>query len=354
MTLNRRIKISAILLLSTLMIGTFGYALLGGSKWSLFDGLYMTVITLSTVGYGETHNMEADPRLRAFTIFFILYAFSTMTFAFTSLTSFIVEGEFNRMIRRKRMSMGINELRDHYILCGAGKTGIHVLREMIVTNRSFVVVETDEAHLEALAVLGEFLHVIGDATQDEVLLKAGIDRAFGLLACLPDDRDNLFLTISARQLNPAIRIISKCVDVKATAKLKRAGADGVVSPQLIGGLRLASEMIRPHVVGFLDRMLRSKKETVRIEEVQIRPASIIVGRDLATSGIRAVAGILVLAILDPNQTEYTYNPPAVHKLQAESILVVLGNTHQIRELRLLAGHAPARNTSQVDEERIER
>lgn len=337
MDLSHRLGIAASLLILLVIVGVIGYRLLGGPQWSFIDCLYMTVITLTTVGYGETHDMSNQPEMRVFTMFILLSGFGTMTYAFSTLTSFLIEGELNGYLRRRRMSQGISNLQGHFIVCGMGETGTHVVEELKRTRRPFCCIDKSPERMARLLEHADFLNLVEDATDDEVLVRAGISRAAGLLACLGSDKDNLFLTLTARQMNPSLRIVAKATDLKVFAKLQKAGADSVVSPQNIGGLRLVSEMVRPHVVGFLDKMLREQKETIRIEEVVLSAGSGMAGKTIEKSGIRAQTGLLILAIKDPNSVGYTYNPSPGSHLKVGAVMVVLGEVTQIAALRRMAG-----------------
>ncbi|MBI4859725.1 MAG: potassium channel protein, partial [Candidatus Riflebacteria bacterium] len=334
---SRRIRFAATLLLLIFVVGVAGYKILGGPEWSLLDSLYMTTITLASVGYGETHDLASKPWTRAFTIVLIMCGLGIMTYVFATLTSFVVEGQLHEVLKRRRMSQGINDLKDHYIVCGAGETGLHVVDELQRTRQRFVVVDADSERIERISAGVELLHIVDDATDDEVLLRAGIMRATGLFASLPSDKDNLFAVVTARQMNPGLRIVAKAIDVKARHKMLKAGADSVVSPQLIGGLRLVSEMVRPHVVGFLDAMMRDRSGTVRIEEVLIRAGAPLVGLTLEGSEIRERTGLLVLAIMEPTSSRYVYNPVADYHIQIGATLVVMGDVEQVMRLRTLAG-----------------
>lgn len=334
-TKNRMVR--ALQLFVLLMIfGVTGYLYLGGPTWSILDATYMTVITLGTVGYGETHDLSQNPWLRVHTMVLILLGIGTMTYAFSTLTMAIVEGELNQILKRQRMSQGISQLNGHVIVCGAGRTGIHVIEELRSTLRPFVVIEKSRERLDKHLERFDFLHIIGDATDDQVLVKARVAQATGLVACLPDDRDNIFITISARHLGPKLRIVAKA-ELETRHKLVLAGADAAVAPHLIGGLRLASEMIRPDVVNFLDRMMRSAQGTVRIDEVAIKHGAPIDGTTLLESKVRERTGVNVLAMRVPDQENFIYNPLPTQVMAAGTVLVVLGEIAQVVALRRLAG-----------------
>lgn len=334
-TLPKRIGVACSGLFIVLLIGVAGFKYFGGSQWSWLDALYMTVITLSTVGYGEIHALSTHPGARIFAIFIILFGVGLLAFVVSSVTAFVVEGELTDIFGRKKMNREIEKLRDHYIVCGVGETGFHVADELLKTRRSFVAVDSNTQHLERLQTLGSVLFFEGDATRDEDLLQAGIDRARGLVATLPTDEANLFATITARELNPKLRIISKMIDDSAHRKFLRAGADAIVSPTYIGGMRLVSELVRPTVVTFLDKMLHGDEATFRVEEITIPEDSDLAGQTLEGAGIARRTGALVLAIREPDGSSFAYNPPATKTLQVGSTLVVLGSMEMMERIRKL-------------------
>jgi voltage-gated potassium channel len=227
-------------------------------------------------------------------------------------------------------------LRDHYILCGIGRTGFAIAEEFGKTGQGLVIVELDKEMITSLKTSftkEELLIVEGDATEEEVLRNAGIMRASGVICNLSNDRDNLFLTLTARAMNPRLRIVSRGVEHKSKEKILRAGADSVVYPGTIGALRMASEMIRPTVVSFLDKMLRDTRDD-RVSEVRLTERSKYNGKRLGESGIYEDTGMVVIALLPPesDRGEFTYNPSPDHVLEAGSILVVIGNVEQVRTL----------------------
>lgn len=230
------------------------------------------------------------------------------------------------------MDTRVKKLSGHTLVCGAGSTGIHCVRELAAIGVPFVVVERSEEVARTVSLEHDCPAVVGDATHDEVLLEAGIERARGVISALTEDKDNLFVTVTARALNPSLRIVAKAIDVKADAKLRRAGADSVVSPNLIGGLRLVSEMVRPEVVTFLDVMLRDKDRTLRIEEVTLAPARGGGQRRVSDLGL-ARHDLLLLAVKEPPpESRLHYNPAPEHPLSGGEILIVLGDPERVRQL----------------------
>ena len=320
------------LLIGTLTIATLGYRILVGPEITLFDSFYMTIITLSTVGYGEIFDISDNTPARIFTILVILIGMSNLIFVLTAVTSSIINGHLNQFFRRKKMKQTIKKFDNHLIICGAGNTGQHIIQELINTKRNFVVIEKDPEIYDKLQ--NTFLNIVcikGDATQDETLQEAGIDKATAIAAVLPYDKDNLFLTITAKQLNPTVRIISKVMNLENKRKLIRAGANSIVPPQFIGALRLVSEMIRPKVVGFLDNMLRDKKNH-RIEEIVVPKNSWTIGKTLKDLNIREKVGLQIIAILDPISQNYNYYPNATDTILENMTLITLGDSERIETL----------------------
>ena len=320
-------------------IGTLGFWLVSEGKASIGDCLYMTIITLSTVGYGEVIPMTSGARI--FASFLIIFGMGSLIYFGSTVVAFWIELDMKHARRRKKMDKAIHHLRKHVIICGCGTTGSHVLRELIASRTPFVMIDNDEhriQELEASLDMGhhEFLHIIGDATEDRTLEQAGLANAGGLVASLPSDKDNLYIILSARQSNPSLRIVARATEKDAPQKMKRAGADSVVSPNFIGGLRIASEMVRPQVVEFLDMMLRDQSQATRIEQITLPDDSPLIGHRLRDTNIRKGADVLVIAIRS-NTGKYIYNPGPDTILTERAILVVLGSMDSIMKLRAAVG-----------------
>ncbi|MBI4639480.1 MAG: potassium channel protein [Candidatus Tectomicrobia bacterium] len=334
--LQRRLIGGCLAFLVTFITGIVGYQVIGGEEWTLLDAAYMTVITLATVGYGETRDLANNPTGRIFTMFLILFGMGTVLYVISTATAFLVEGELGQALWRKKMLRAIEKIRDHFIVCGAGETGIHAIEELIKTGREFVVIDHDPERIERLRSLGDVLILEGDATDDEILTQAGVERARGLLSVLANDKDNLFVTITARGLNPNLRIVARGIDPKTRAKLLKAGANSVVSPNFIGGLRMVSEMIRPSVTSFLDLMLRDTHRTMRVEEVTLSPSSELSEKNLVEAQIRKRTGCLVMAIKPPDNDHFIYTPDPSLKMKAGSVLVILADVTNVEKLRAIA------------------
>lgn len=323
----RQILRFTVLVCAMLMFGTFGFMAVEG--WSWFDGLYMTVITLSTIGYGETHPLSDAGRV--FDIVLILFGSGVMLYAIASLTALVVEGDLSDAIKRSNMRKAIGRLRGHFIVCGYGSTGRYVVEELLKTGRDFVIVDIDAQRVNQLRERG-LLVVEGDATLDNVLQEACIGDASGLMACLHTDADNLFLVLTAKGMNDKLRIVAKAVDESSQQKLRQVGADGVVLPNFIGGLRLVSEMIRPSVVTFLDMMLRDRDQTIRVEEIGIPHNSPHIGKAISELGLYHLEGVSLVAMQRANHTPYMFNPPANTALQGGDLLILMGDSQRIAEL----------------------
>lgn len=341
--LRNRLIVAALWLVAVVFVGASGFHTIGDGQWAFHDCLYFTVITLSTVGFGETlSGMSEHHYARLWTACLIVLGSGTLVYFVSTFTAFIVEGDLGGTLRRNRMKQRIAKLRGHYVVCGAGTTGIHVIEEFLQCKVPFVVVDRSRERLVELeerfneAGLRETdnrLHyVVGDATEDHVLDEAGITYALGVVAALSEDKDNLFVTVTASSLNPKARIIAKCIEVSSRPKLLRAGARAVVSPTQIGGLRLASEAIRPTVVEFLDLMLRDPKQNLRIEEVTIPDSSPLIGVALKDTNIRQKTRGLVIAVRF-DDGRYAYNPEPALVLSMGATLVVLAETEEMQKLR---------------------
>ncbi len=317
------------------LVGTAGYMALEG--WDFTDASYMTVITLATVGYGETHPL--GPHGRWFTMGLILGGMGVLIYGVTSLTAFVVEGDLRDLLRRTRMDKHIEKLSGHFVLCGAGRVGRNIAGELCRLGYDVVVVDRNPDHLTQLEALPERpLFLQGDATDDHTLEQAGVRRAAGFVAALATDSDNLYVVLSVRQMNPDIRIIARVNEEEVAPKMARAGADKTVCPSHIGGLRMASELIRPAVVDFLDTMLREREGRLRVEEAPVRAGAALDGVTLAQAQIPRKTGCVVVALRRP-EGDFAFNPQADARLSAGDVLIAIGEVEQVRTLKALAEKA---------------
>ncbi len=311
---------TGILLFLIVAAGTAGYWFIGERHYSLADCFYMTMITITTIGYGEIIDMSGNPAARIFTIFVAVSGISVATYILTNLTAFMVEGELSKAFRRTKMEKVIKKLKGHFIVCGVDGVGSYILTELAETKRPRVMVDISKTEIEkVLEISPEEIFLEGDATDSDVLSRAGIAEAKGLFAVTGDDNQNLVISLSAKQLKPDIRVVAACKDLKNIEKIRKAGADAVVSPTFIGGLRMASEMVRSTVVSFLDTMLRDKERNLRIEEISA-PSS-FEGKSISDLRLGKHPHVLLLAV--KREKEWIYNPPESHTLKPGDTLIFM-------------------------------
>jgi voltage-gated potassium channel len=312
-------------------IGTFGYEAIE-EDYTLFDALYMTIITLSTIGYSEVHPLS--PAGRVFTICLILGGVFTFFYAATEVIRTVVSGEIQEALGRQRMERNLAELRNHLIVCGFGRMGRLVCHEFAAQRLPFVVIERQADLLDKFDLPhGVALH--GDATADEVLKHAGIERARALVTVVASDADNLYITMSARLLNERLLIVARAADAGSEAKLLRAGASRVVSPYHIGGARMAQAVLRPTVVDFIELATSTEHVELQIEEARIGPGSSLAGKPLKDSQIRQEFGIIVVAIKKATG-KMVFNPAPDAVLEVGDILVAIGDRPHLDRLETLA------------------
>ena len=330
--LRMRLILASVLMLVTFLVGIFGYhAIDPTAPW--VDAVYMTANVITTAGFREAIDMSGHAG-KIFTIFLMLFGLGTMVYFTSVMTAFVVEGDLTQSFRRRRMLRQVHQMSDHFIVCGAGNAGLSVLSELGATRRPTVVIEADavrakrvEEHFPGVPVL------VGDSTNDEVLIEAGIERARGVVICIDDDKDSLVVTVTARQLNPRARIVARATDERGVERIKHAGADAVIAPSHIGGMRMASEMVRPSVVGFLDKMLRDRDQNLRIEEIEVPAGSTYAGRKVGDIDFRSESNLLLLAVHQPHDGAYVYNPRLDHTVIAGSQLIVMGDPNGVQSLR---------------------
>ncbi|KAA3613777.1 MAG: potassium channel protein [Calditrichaeota bacterium] len=318
-------------LILLLLIGMAGYVFI--EDWDWTDSLYMTFITFSTVGFHEVR--ELHPTSKFFTMFIILSGLVLISLLSASVTSLFVRRELITNFKSKKMKKNIQRQKNHVILCGAGDTGKTVINEFHIARKPLVVLDQDE---EVIAALHEqypqILFIAGDGTKDEVLIEAGVEQASGLICTLSEDRDNLFVVISARNLNPGLNIISRSVDQHTTGKMYKAGASHVISPNLTEGLRMAATILRPNLVGFLDVMMHDDELQFRLEEVTVPENTSFEGKTLREIEIPQRTGLIVIAIKQTvdGKEQYNYNPQSGTKIQQGNVLIVLGNREKVERL----------------------
>lgn len=314
----QRFAAPALALLCINLIGTVGYKIIGGAQVSWLDSLYMTFITIATIGYGEIVDLSHSPGGRVFTMVIALIGIGVTTYLISILTAFILEGDMNQALRRRRMQKSIAALRRHYIICGIGRVGTNVAHELEITGRPYVIIETNKEAIERYLVrYPNALWTHADSSEDSALIEAGIAHAAGVFAVTGDDSKNLVITLSAKLLNPGARVVARCHEVNYIDKIRKVGADAIVSPDFTGGMRIASSMIRPQVVSFLDEMLRADN-ALRVEEVQL-PESF----GVATIGALKLnrRDFILLAVRARN--EWEFNPAEDFDIHPGNTLVVM-------------------------------
>ncbi len=331
-TLTRRILLTGGLVFLTVIFGTTGF--MGVEGYSAFDAFYMTLITISTVGYQEVHPLSHAGRV--FNSVLILFGVSVMFFAVGAVTQTIIELELREHFGERRRKRVIDKLRNHFIVCGYGRVGRHAALELMRTGAPFLVVDRNEARVQQARQAG-MIAMAGDSTRDATLRSAGIERAKGLVSALATDADNLFVILSAKTLNPALTVVTRAGEEEAEQKLKIAGADTVFAPFSMAGHRLAHALLRPHVSSFLDSATSAMGLDVSIEQVQVAPGTEVVSKSLRDLHVRRELGVIVLAISKP-QGRMIFNPPAETEILAGDYLIVMGAAPKLRDLeRLVRG-----------------
>jgi len=326
----RAIAEALLVMFLLVLAGTIGYMLVEG--WSLFDSLYMSVITLTTVGYLELHPLSAEGR--AFTMALLLTGVFSLFTAATSAIRVIVGGELTGQFGRRRMEKKLNSLKDHTIICGYGRMGQLVAQEFQQQGNAFVIIERNPDLLADFEA-AHGLALPGDATHDETLRRAGIDRARTLVTLAASDADNLFITMSARLMSDKVFIVARAEDEGAEKKLMKAGANRVISPYVIGGQRVAQAVLRPSVVDFIELATRSDYMALQIDEILIRAGSSLCDKSLRDTGLRQELGLIVVAIKKPDG-KMLFNPPPEAVISERDILITLGPKSQQDQLRSLA------------------
>lgn len=333
--LRKRLMGAMALIIFVTMVGIVGFLVIDPDA-GFIRAFFMTAITLTTVGYGEEIAIDTDGAY-LFTAVLILFGMGSTLYFVSTGTAFLLEGQLGHVFRRKKMKRDLAAMTGHLIVCGSGRTAIYAAAELAAVKRSVVLIAPESADAEeASLMLPDVLVMVGDPTDDDVLREAGIDRASGLIACSESDNENVVTTLTARQLNPRARVVSRLLDVVHEQKVRKVGANAVVSPQHIGGLRLASELIRPTVVNFLDTMLRDEDSNLRIDEVIVPADSPCVGREIREIGLEAAPGVLLLAVRYSTGS-WVYNPDRTDEVKAGETLIFLGSPADSRTLRELIG-----------------
>lgn len=325
----RRLKFALASILGVAIFGTVGYWLLG---WDLLDALYMTVITVTTVGYREVGQMDRSAMV--FTMVLLGLGFGTVFYSFSVLIESLVAGQIGLFFGRKRVQKRIDATRGHHVICGFGRMGRIVCRELANEHLPFVVMDADEHAIEEAEEAG-YLALRADATDEDSLGSAGIERAAGLVAVLSSDADNLYVILCARAMNPKLKIIARADQERSEQKLLRAGADRVVAPYLIGGARIAQALLRPSVLDFVEIATCRTRMDLLMEETQVSERSRLCGKTVRDSSIRSELGLIIVAVKRPSG-DMQFNPPADLRFEAGDVLLALGERASLQRLARLA------------------
>jgi voltage-gated potassium channel len=345
--IRKRVATALFLILLVFAIGTIGFYVLLDNL-TLMDSLYMTVITMTTVGYGDlTPHVNMPPGgnpyvIKTFAIIIILVGMGAVLYVLSVMTEYIVSGDLVRRRNERRMHKLISSLRGHYIICGAGRAGYYITQELRKTLRPFVIIEKAEERIrEIRQEFSDLLYIHGDATQDDVFEQAGLENASGIVAVLPDEKDNLFIVMATAQKRKLsgkrFRIAAKAEHLmKMGPKMRSAGADSVISPERISSRRMVSEMFRPSVTTFLDRMLNDERAVIRVEEVMVSPGSELAGTTIREARIPDRTGLLVVAVRKGGSGGFIANPGPEEKIDPDDVLISMGTMEKIFTLRKLA------------------
>jgi voltage-gated potassium channel len=329
---KRRFPWVAAYFLVILIIGLVGYRITEG--WNLQDSLYMALTTVTAVGFMEVHPLSGSGRI--LTIVLIIFGVTGLGMWWGLTTALILELDLAGVLRRRRIMRKVSEMSQHVIVCGGGRMGKVVVEELVRSEKPFVIIESDSTHIAGLfKEYPDQLIIEGDATKEHTLELAGIERASGLAACLSADADNLLLCLTARGLCPELNIVARAIDEETIDKLGRAGADHAISPNVTGGVRMASMLLRPSVVSFLDVATMGVGDiSLRLEQSEIPSGSPIAGRTLADAKIPQRTGLIVLALRRRGERGHAqYNPGPETRLEAGDVMIVLGRQEQVQSLR---------------------
>lgn len=328
-----RLKVPILLFIALISSSTLVYWYITEYTNSLFDCFYMTMITVTTIGYGEVINMGNQPEARFFTVFVAISGIILATYTFTSVVAIMVEGRINKRYKYLTLMNAVNDLKNHYIICGAGRIGTGIANEMLHTRRPFVIIERDASRVSDMATAHpHWLIIEGEAADDDTLQKAGINRCAGVFAATNDDNTNLVISLSAKQLNEEARVVSMCKDMSYITKITKAGADKVISPYQIGGLRMASEMLRPTVTSFLDDMLRDSERNYRFEEFTVPQR--FIGSSISDLDLGRFENSNFLAVRK-RSGDAIYRPQNSYIFTQGDVLIVITNPQEREQIEQL-------------------
>jgi voltage-gated potassium channel len=328
----RRLKIAGALFIVVMLSGTVGYYSLGEEGTTWLDALYMTGVTISTVGYHEIVSLDTHPYGRLFTLVLIFFGFAVLTYLFSNLIALFIEGDIRSTFTKRRMLKQIQKMNDHYIICGCGRVGRNIAYELMQTEHEFVMADNSKPVYDALHhEIKEPPFIVGDCTDDSFLLSLGIERAKGLFVVSGEDNTNLVICLTARQLNPQVKIVARVKEIINANKMHRVGADRVVSPNYIGGIRMAAEMLRPAAVSFMDELMRSEFDQ-RLEECVI-PAHMD-GQPISNFPIHDLDNTSILALREKGVWHYSPNKNHEMKQGEHLVLITTPSERKVLEARI--------------------
>jgi voltage-gated potassium channel len=330
----RRIRIAIFGISALQLVGTIGYPLIEGEPWTLFDGFYMTAITLATIGYGEVHPLTQTGRM--FTVILAYSGIFTLAYFAGEIVRMVIGGELQILLGRERMEVELSQISQHLIVCGYGRMGKIVCDELERQKQKYVVIDTGTMPAEWNHSYG--LWVQGNATEDDILRRASIERANAVITVVGSDADNLYITLSSRLINPKITIVARAEEEEAETKLRKVGANKVISPYLAGGHRAVQAVLRPTVLHFMEMATRPEFLDLQIEEVKVEPDSSLAGKSLRESRLSLELGVIVAGILRPNG-EVLYGPQGDVVIEPGATLIAMGQRRQLDQVEILAARS---------------
>ena len=325
MILTKKLKITLIGLFTIIIIGTFGFHFIEG--WSFIDSFYTTIITLATVGYGDFTPRTAEGKM--FAVFVIIFGVGTMLYSFGLISETVIEVRLRRLLGRGKLEKTIEKMHNHYIICGGGRIGFLICRELIAGKMPCVVIDNNPEVIQKAQDEG-FICCKGDATQDKILIEAGIKRAKGIVCVLPSDAENLYVILTAKELNQQIYIISRSEEEESEHRLLRAGADRVMSPYTLGGVRMAMAILRPAMLDFIEITTRQQSLELRMEEISICKGSPFITQSLEDSGIRKRYGLIIVAV-KKDSGKMIFNPMANYIIAEGDRLIAMGEDENVKQ-----------------------
>lgn len=323
MILTKKLRIAFLILFLIIITGTLGYHFIEG--WSLVESFYTTIVTLSTVGYGDFYPRTWEGRF--FTVILIVFGVSTMLYSVGLVGETLFEGRLRILLGRGKLEKIIGKMNNHYIICGCGRIGYHICRELAEAKVAFVVIDSNPEVIQRVED-EEFVYYRGDATQDKTLLGAGIKKAKGIVSVLPTDAENLYVILTAKELNPNIYILSRSEEEESVHRLLRAGADRVVSPYILGGTRMAMAILRPAMLDFIEITTMRQSLELRMEELAICDRSPLVGKSVEEAKIRQDYGLIIVAV-KKDTGKMIFNPLATYNIEKGDRLIALGEDENV-------------------------